>query len=63
MGRAAGELLRDVFPDGLAFFPQDKAIEILPATYAVVGTRAKFIHQSPLSPLFFIIVGCSATED
>jgi hypothetical protein len=31
-------MLQSAFPDGLAFFPQDKVHEILPATYAVVGT-------------------------
>lgn len=40
LGRATGELLKDVFPDGLAFFPQDKVYEILPATYAVIGASA-----------------------
>lgn len=38
LGRMVGEFLNETYPNGLAYFSQDLATNIIPATYAITGS-------------------------
>lgn len=40
LGRMFGEYLKEIYPNGLAYFDHDLSFSIIPATYALAGIRS-----------------------